>query len=299
MDEIIKITFDILSFSCIMVLIVSGLAIIASLMGIFNFAHGEFVLLGAYTTYLFQEAGLPVWAGMLVAPFVVGIFGLFLEATIIRRFYNAAIVAMLATYAIGLIVREVVRPLIGGRFWKVTEPIPGLFEIGDQSFSIWRGVIIILTVIIMTGCYLFLAKSSYGLKIRGAMENPALARASGISTTRLYSFTFAFGAALAGLAGALMVPLYMLFADLGLRFLVMAFLSVMLGGVGTFEGPVLGSALIGALVPGYQWLREVPIVVDVLSPIFSEVLVFITAIIIVKFRPVSYTHLTLPTILLV
>ena len=285
MDEIIKITFDILSFSCIMVLIVSGLAIIASLMGIFNFAHGEFVLLGAYTTYLFQEAGLPVWAGMLVAPFVVGIFGLFLEATIIRRFYNAAIVAMLATYAIGLIVREVVRPLIGGRFWKVTEPIPGLFEIGDQSFSIWRGVIIILTVIIMMGCYLFLAKSSYGLKIRGAMENPALARASGISTTRLYSFTFAFGAALAGLAGALMVPLYMLFADLGLRFLVMAFLSVMLGGVGTFEGPVLGSALIGALVPGYQWLREVPIIVDVLSPIFSEVLVFITAIIIVKFRP--------------
>jgi len=285
MDEIIKITFDILSFSCIMVLIVSGLAIIASLMGIFNFAHGEFVLLGAYTTFLFQEAGLPVWAGMLVAPFVVGVFGLFLEATIIRRFYNAAIVAMLATYAIGLIVREIVRPLIGGRFWKVTEPIPGLFEIGDQSFSIWRGAIIILTIIIMTGCYLFLAKTNYGLKIRGAMENPALARASGISTTKLYSFTFAFGAALAGLAGALMVPLYMLSADLGLRFLVMAFLSVMLGGVGTFEGPVLGSALIGALVPGFQWLREVPIIVDILSPIFSEVLVFITAIIIVKFRP--------------
>ena len=285
MDEIIKIIFDILSFSCVMVLIVSGLAIIASLMGIFNFAHGEFVLLGAYTTYLFQEAGLPVWAGMLAAPFVVGVFGLFLEATIIRRFYNAAIVAMLATYAIGLIVREVVRPLLAGRFWKVTEPIPGLFEIGDQSFSIWRGAIIILTIIIMTGCYLFLAKTNYGLKIRGAMENPALARASGISTTRLYSFTFAFGAALAGLAGALMVPLYMLSADLGLRFLVMAFLSVMLGGVGTFEGPVLGSALIGALVPGFQWLRELPIIVDVLSPIFSEVLVFITAIIIVKFRP--------------
>ena len=68
------------------------------------------------------------------APFIVGLFGLFLEATIIRRFYNAAIVAMLATYAIGLIVREVVRPLIGGRFWKVTEPIPGLFEIGDRVF---------------------------------------------------------------------------------------------------------------------------------------------------------------------
>ncbi len=285
MDEIIKIVFDIVSFSCIMVLIVSGLAIIASLMGIFNFAHGEFVLLGAYTTWLFQESGLPVWAGMLAAPFIVGAFGFFLEVTIIRRFYKAAIVAMLATYAIGLIVREVVRPLIGGRFYKVSEPIPGLFEIGDMSFSIWRGVIIILTIIIMTSCYLFLTKTNYGLKIRGAMENPALARSCGISTARLYAFTFAFGAALAGLAGALMVPLYTLFADLGLRFLVMAFLSVMLGGVGTFEGPVLGSALIGAMVPGFQWLREIPYIVDFLSPIFSEVLVFLTAIIIVKIRP--------------
>ena len=78
---------------------------------------------------------------------------------------------------------------------------------------------------------------------------------------------------------------FTLFADLGLRFLVMAFLSVMLGGVGTFEGPILGSAMIGAMVPGFQWIREAPIIVDILSPIFSEVLVFIVAIIIVKFRP--------------
>ena len=83
----------------------------------------------------------------------------------------------------------------------------------------------------------------------------------------------------------LVAAIMSLILSLGLRFLVMAFLSVMLGGVGTFEGPVLGSALIGALVPGFQWLREVPIIVDILSPIFSEVLVFITAIIIVKFRP--------------
>ena len=285
MDEIIKIIFDILSFSCIMVLIVSGLAIIASLMGIFNFAHGEFVLLGAYVTFLFQAMGLPVGLGMVCAPLVVGFFGFLLEGSIIRRFYKATIVAMLATYAIGLIIREIIRGALSGRFWKVTEPIPGLFEIGDMSFSIWRGVIIIITVVVMGACYYFLTKTLYGLKIRGAMENPSLARASGISTTRLYSFTFAFGAALAGLAGALMVPLYTLFADLGLRFLVMAFLSVMLGGVGTFEGPILGSAMIGAMVPGFQWLREAPLIVDVLSPIFSEVLVFIVAIVIVKFRP--------------
>ena len=161
---------------------------------------------------------------------------------------------------------------------------------GDMNFSIWRAVIIILTILIMLACYLFLTRTNYGLKIRGAMENPSLARACGISTTQLYSYTFVFGSALAGLAGALIVPLYALFAELGLRFLVMAFLSVMLGGIGTFEGPVLGSAMIGAMVPGYQWLREIPFIVDILSPVFAEILVFVTAIILVAFRPQGLFH---------
>ena len=290
MNEIIKLVFDILSFSCIMVLVVGGLAIIASLMGIFNFAHGEFVLLGAYTVFVFLETGLPVWSGMIAAPLVVGAFGLFLEVTIIRRFYKEGIAAMLATYAIAVIIRETVRGLIGGRFLKIEEPIPGQFQMGDMNFSIWRAVIIILTILIMLACYLFLTRTNYGLKIRGAMENPSLARACGISTTQLYSYTFVFGSALAGLAGALIVPLYALFAELGLRFLVMAFLSVMLGGIGTFEGPVLGSAMIGAMVPGYQWLREIPFIVDILSPVFAEILVFVTAIILVAFRPQGLFH---------
>ena len=273
-----------------MVLVVGGLAIIASLMGIFNFAHGEFVLLGAYTVFVFRETGLPVWSGMIAAPLVVGAFGLFLEVTIIRRFYKEGIAAMLATYAIAVIIRETVRGLIGGRFLKIEEPIPGQFQMGDMNFSIWRAVIIILTILIMLACYLFLTRTNYGLKIRGAMENPSLARACGISTTQLYSYTFVFGSALAGLAGALIVPLYALFAELGLRFLVMAFLSVMLGGIGTFEGPVLGSAMIGAMVPGYQWLRDIPFIVDILSPVFAEILVFVTAIILVAFRPQGLFH---------
>ncbi len=82
-----------------------------------------------------------------------------------------------------------------------------------------------------------------------------------------------------------MVPLFSLSADLGVRFLVQAFLSVMLGGIGTFEGPLLGAAIIGAMVPGFQWLREIPGVADAVSPVFAEVLVFVTALVIVKFRP--------------
>lgn len=285
METAIKLAFDIIAFSSIMVLVVGGLAVIASLMGIFNLAHGEFVLLGAYTVYLFREWGLPEWSGMLVAPFAVAAVGFIIELLVIRRLYTAPIIAMLATYAIGLIIREVVRGLIGGQFFAIDEPIVGSFELFGLSFSIWRTVIIFVTMAVMAACFVFLTRTSFGLQIRGSLENPALARASGVSTTRLYAFTFAFGAALAGLAGALMVPLFSLSADLGVRFLVQAFLSVMLGGVGSFEGPVLGSAVLGAMVPGFLWLREIPFIVDYVSPVFAEVLVFVTALIIVKLRP--------------
>lgn len=285
MEAAVKLVFDILAFSSIMVLVVAGLAVIASLMGIFNLGHGEFVLLGAYTVYVFRELGLPIWTGMLVAPFVVAALGLLIEALIIRRLYAAPIIAMLSTYAIGLIIREIVRGLIGGQYYAIEEPIAGSFVVGELSFSIWRTVIIVVTIVVMAACYLFLTRTNFGLQIRGSLENPALARASGVSTTKLYAFTFAFGAALAGLAGAIMVPLFSLSADLGVRFLVQAFLSVMLGGIGTFEGPVIGSAILGAMVPGFQWLREIPLVVDYVGPVFAEVLVFVTALTIVKLRP--------------
>src|ERR1051325_9333664 len=104
--------FEILSFGAIIVLVVLGLGIIASMMGIFNFAHGEFVLLGAYTTYLVYSWGLPVWLGRLAAPVVLAVIGLVLEKLVIRRFYAVPIVAMLGTCALGIIIREGVRTLI-------------------------------------------------------------------------------------------------------------------------------------------------------------------------------------------
>src|SRR3954468_16891031 len=98
--------FEILSFGAIIVLIVLGLGIIASMMGIFNFAQGEFVLLGAYNTYLAYAKGLPIWAGMVAAPFVVGALGFVLEALIIQRSSAAPISASLGTYALGLTTRN-------------------------------------------------------------------------------------------------------------------------------------------------------------------------------------------------
>ncbi|GMO94409.1 hypothetical protein BwSF19_74570 [Bradyrhizobium ottawaense] len=113
MDTLLIATFEILSFGAIVVLVVLGLGIIASMMGIFNFAQGEFVLLGAYVTYLMHSVGLPVPLGMLAAPVAVGTLGFVLEKLVVRRFYAAPIVAMLGTYSLGLIIREAVRGLTG------------------------------------------------------------------------------------------------------------------------------------------------------------------------------------------
>ncbi|MCM5571267.1 branched-chain amino acid ABC transporter permease [Burkholderiaceae bacterium FT117] len=278
-EFIVRFSFDILAFTSVMVLIVLGLGVIASMMGIFNFAHGELVLLGAYTVFVVEQSGANIWLGILAAPLVVGLFGVLLERTIIRHFYESPVIAMLGTYAIGLIIREVIRGLLGGHYRSVSEPWPGAWTAMGLSFSIWRTFIIGTTIAVIVGSWLFLTRTSFGLRIRGSLENAMLARACGISTDRLYTATFAFGAALAGLAGALIVPLYQLSADMGLRFLVQGFLSVMLGGVGTFEGPVLGAAAIGALAAGLPWA---------VLPVLADPLVFVIALVIVKLRPQGF-----------
>ena len=276
MANLVVAVFEILSFGAIVILVVLGLGVIASMMGIFNFAQGEFVLLGAYVTYLAYSLGLPVWLGMVAAPFVVGALGFVLERLIVRRFYAAPIVAMLGTYALGLIIREVVRTLIGGLYRSVPEPIAGSLDVGTMHFSSWRLAIVSITALVMVGSYLLLAHTTFGLRIRASLENPSLARASGISTSAIYGATFAFGAALAGLAGALIVPVFSLFADLGIRFLIQGFVAVMVGGVGSFAGPVAGAGVIGTLSAALPW---------VISPVVADVLVFVLAIAFIKFRP--------------
>ena len=276
MDTAVNAVFEILSFSSIMVLIVVGLGVVASMMGIFNFAHGEFVLLGAYSTYLLHLRGLPVWLAMAMAPLIVGLIGFVVERLVIRWFYARPLVAMLGTYALGVVIREVVRGLIGGLYLNVPSPLEGGFVVGGIAFAKWRVAVIAITVLVMLGSLLLLTRTTFGLRVRASLENPALARASGISTGTIYALTFTFGVALAGLAGALVVPIFSLFADLGLRFLIQGFLAVMLGGVGTLLGPILGAGAIGSLSAALPW---------VVPPVLADVLVFAIAIVAMKILP--------------
>src|SRR5438128_10263687 len=104
MEAVVTAVFEVLNFGAIMVLVVLGLGVIASMMGIFNFAHGEFVLLGAYIVYIFHQRGLPVWSGIAAAPIVLALIGFALERTVIQRFYANPTIAMVGTFAIGLVI---------------------------------------------------------------------------------------------------------------------------------------------------------------------------------------------------
>lgn len=276
MGSAASIIFDVLSLTSVLVLMVVGFAVIAGMMGIFNFAHGELVLLGALTVYLGGQNGLPTWLGILLAPVVVGLFGLVLERLVIRRFYARPIAAILATWALALMIREIVRGILGGRYVDVAAPLSGSFVVGDLRISQWRVAIIIVALVVVAACYLLLRRTGLGLQVRATLENPALARASGIPTGRLYALTFALGSALAGLAGAMVVPTLALNADLGVPFLIRSFLAVMLGGAGGFEGPVLGAGLIGVASGSLPWA---------VTPVLADVLIFVLAVALVKFRP--------------
>src|SRR6516165_7952176 len=158
METTLNAVLEFLFFGAVIVLVVLGLGIIAGMMGIFNFAHGEFVLLGAYTTYLVYSLGLPVWLGMAVAPLVVAAIGFVLERLVIRRFYAVPIVAMLGTYALGLIMREGVRSLIGGLYISVPEPIIGSLTLAGLHLSRWRVAIVVITGVVMVASYLLLSR---------------------------------------------------------------------------------------------------------------------------------------------
>ena len=268
--------FDLLSYTAVFVLVVLGLGVIASMMGIFNFAHGEFLLLGAYSVFFLDQMGVPPSIGIICAPLIVGLIGLVIERFAISRFYATPVVAMLGTYAIGLVIRESVRTALGGQFHTVEAPLNGTFSIGETSISQWRTFVILITIALLFGCWWLFQKTNFGLKVRAAIENPMLARSSGIAVNQVYSITFAFGAALAGLAGALMVPLYPLNADMGVTFLIKAFLAVMLGGLGGLQGSVAGSTLVGVTSAALPWF---------IKPVVADMMVFIIAILVVKFRP--------------
>ena len=275
---VIRGVFDVFSTGSILILLVLGMAIIVGMMKVFNMCQGEFVLMGAGTAYLSYHYSGSVLLGIFLAPIMVGLFGLFLERTVISRFYSNPQGALLATFAIGLVIRETIRTRMQAQSSLVPAPVQSSIHIGGAVLPVWRIVIIVTTFLLAGSIGFVLLKTTIGLKIRATLDNPELVSASGISTKWMYAWTYAFGAALAGFAGAMIVPLQTLYPNLGYDNLIPMFIAVMVGGLGQFAGPIAGAALIA--VPG-------GVLSQFINPVSSQILVLCFAIIFMRFRPIG------------
>lgn len=257
MEQFINTLFNGLSLSSIILLTSLGLAITFGLMRVINMAHGEFVMIGAYMTYVVQNifSGLVPeslqWVFYFVAIPVIFIvtfvLGCILEKLVISRLYGREIDSLLATWGISLILQQAARSIFGTQGVNVTAPsfLQGGLKIGGCTFSYNRIFIIFLVFLCMVGVYFIMYRSGFGKKMRAVMQNRPMAQCMGINSRKVDNITFGIGSGLAGIAGCSVALLGSIDSTIGQSYIVNSFMAVVLGGVGKLAGTVLGSGIIG------------------------------------------------------
>jgi urea transport system permease protein len=245
-----------LSLSAVLLVAALGLAITFGLMGVINMAHGEMIMVGAYSAYVAQNIFIK-WFGSfgigfncyfifaLVLSFVVtGAVGLALERGVIRFLYKRPLESLLATWGVSLVLQQVFRSTFGAANVQVSSPtwLSGSFVVSDVLFAYNRLFVIGFALFIVFATYLLLTKTSAGLQIRAVMQNRNMASCIGVRTDRVNMITFAFGSGLAGVAGACLSQIGNVGPSLGQAHIVDCFMVVVLGGVGSLVGTI-GAAL--------------------------------------------------------
>jgi len=280
MDLALIVLIQVLYAVASLVIVSAGLAVIFGMMKVINLAHGEFMMLGAYATIVANKAGLNLWLAMfLVAPVAVGLIGVVLERLVIRRLYGRMVDTMLATWGLSLLLVGIVTSIAGNTTAGVSAPL-GSFTVGAYSVSGYTLVIIAVAVVLALAIRFVLLRTAWGLIARGTMQKPDMANALGISPTRVYSVTFAVGAALSGLAGGLLAPLTGVVPTMGGAFVAKAFITVIGGGPAILAGLVGASALFGAINQ---------VATFVTTPVFGEVALLFAAIVMLRLLPQGIT----------
>lgn len=280
MDLALIVLIQVLYAVASLVIVSAGLAVIFGMMKVINLAHGEFMMLGAYATIVANKAGLNLWLAMfLVAPVAVGLVGVMLERLVIRQLYGRMVDTMLATWGLSLLLVGIVTSIAGNTTAGVSAPL-GSFKIGAYSVSGYTLVIIAVAVLLALAIRWVLLRTAWGLIARGTMQKPDMANALGISPTRVYSVTFAVGAALSGLAGALLAPLTGVVPTMGGAFVAKAFITVIGGGPAILAGLVSASTLFGAINQ---------VATFVTTPVFGEVALLFAAIVMLRLLPQGIT----------
>jgi len=276
-ELIASLLLNALNTSLLLALLALGLVVIYGLMGIINLAHGSFLMLGAYTVWLSAtELGIGFWPGFIIAPILVGVVGMVAERVVIRYFYDRLLDSILATWGLAIILRELVKIIVGDTSKQVGNPIPARVDLGVTTYPAYRIFLIGLSVVILVGVFLVVSRTDIGVRLRAVIQDPEAASILGLNQTRTYQFTFAFGAGIAGLAGAAIAPVVAVEPTMGLSYLVQSFLAVILGGTGVLVGVIPGSLVVGGLANFASYLFE---------PVIGQTIVYVLVVTAILFRP--------------
>ena len=237
-------------FSLVGILVIAaiGLAIIFGVAGVINMAHGEFIMVGAYTAAVVGELGGNTFIAIPVAFCVVGLLGLAVERGIIQWIYDRPLETLLATWGVGIALQVIIKLIFGSQLYYVGAPdiLDGGFRvIGLLPFPYYRLFLIILAAVMLIGTYLLLFKTSFGLKVRAVRRNRSMTGCLGIDTAKIDMMIFVYGSGLAGAAGAALAPIKTVSPPMGFPYAVDSFMVLVLGGVGNLWGVLAGAALIG------------------------------------------------------
>ena len=222
-----------------------GLAIVFGLLGVMNMAHGEFVMLGAYSVVTVQKLGLPLVAAVPLAVVVCGTLGYVVERWLIRPLYSRPFDTLLATWALAMLLRKLVEAVFGREYRNVESSLTEPMMVFGSQYPAYRLALIALAVVVMAGLFLWYRRSAAGLRVRAMTANPVLAQALGINTRRLASQAFVIGVVFAGLSGVLLAPLIRIEPGIGVDYLLDAFFVLVVGGLGTLGGMFGGVGIIG------------------------------------------------------
>ena len=280
MDLAAVVVIQILYAVASLALVAIGLAIIFGMMGVINFAHGEFLMLGGYAFILALAEGINIWISMLIiAPLTVGVFGVVVERLIIRHLYGRVIETVLATWGLSLFLIGFAATVLGYNQKGAAPPL-GNVTIGAYREGGYTFFVIGITVVILIALYFGLKYTRFGLIARGTMQNAAMARALGVSIDKVYAVTFGIGAALSGLAGAILAPIAGVLPDIGVTYVVKAFITVIGGGAVALAGTGAASSLFGTVSQAVTFLSR---------PVVGEVALLIVAIILLRLLPNGIT----------
>lgn len=256
-----------------------GLAVIFGLLNVINFSHGALYMMGAFIAYIgVTEYELNYWMMLVLAPLVVGAFGIAVEKTMLRWLYKLDhLYGLLLTFGITLLLEGVFRSFFGvsGQTLNVPEQLQGATNLGFMILPNYRAWVVASSLIVCLGTWFVIEKTRLGAYLRAGTENPKLVEAFGINVPRMVTLTYGFGVALAGLAGVLAAPVINVTPLMGSNLIIVVFAVVVIGGMGS----ILGSIITGLLLGVIEGLTRV------FYPEGSEVVVFVVMVIVLLLRP--------------